>query len=125
MMEQLKKVDPAVYQAIMDEMVRQRNNLELIASENFVSAAVLEAQGSVMTNKYAEGLSREALVRRAAAIVDCVEQLAIDRAKELFGADHVNVQPHSGSQANNAVYSTSRSTRATRSWPWTWPAAGI
>lgn len=103
MMEHLKKVDPAVYRAIKDEIIRQQNNLELIASENIVSEAVLEAQGSVMTNKYAEGYPG----RRwycGCANVDVVEQLAIDRAKRLFGADHANVQPHSGSQANQVVY---------------------
>ncbi len=104
-MEHLKKIDPDVYQAISDELKRQQNNLELIASENIVSHAVLEAQGSVMTNKYAEGYPT-ARWYGGCEYVDVVENLAIDRAKQIFGADHVNVQPHSGSQANMAVYLT-------------------
>ncbi len=99
----LKNVDPDVYQAIRNELARQRDNLELIASENIVSQAVLEAQGSVMTNKYAEGYPAKRWYG-GCEYVDVVEQLAIDRAKKLFGAEHANVQPHSGSQANNAVY---------------------
>ncbi len=99
----LKKVDPDVYNAIRNEIKRQNDNLELIASENFVSEAVLEAQGSVMTNKYAEGYPK-ARWYSGCENVDIVEQLAIDRAKQLFGAEHVNVQPHSGTQANMAVY---------------------
>lgn len=99
----LKNVDPDVYQAIANELARQRDNLELIGSENIVSQAVLQAQGSVMTNKYAEGYPGRRWYG-GCEYVDVVEQLAIDRAKELFGAQHVNVQPHSGSQANNAVY---------------------
>ena len=102
-MENLQRTDPDVYQAIQQELARQRNNLELIASENIVSAAVLEAQGCVMTNKYAEGYPGRRWYG-GCEYVDVVERLAIDRAKELFGAEHVNVQPHSGSQANNAVY---------------------
>lgn len=102
-MEFLKKSDPAVFEAITKELVRQKNNLELIASENIVSEAVLEAQGSVMTNKYAEGYP-DARWYNGCEFVDDVEALAIERAKELFGAEHVNVQPHSGSQANMAVY---------------------
>ncbi|HLD70089.1 MAG TPA: serine hydroxymethyltransferase, partial [Candidatus Omnitrophota bacterium] len=102
-MRHLKQTDPDVYQAILDELARQQNNLELIASENIVSAAVLEAQGSVMTNKYAEGYPA-ARWYGGCEYVDVVEKLAIDRAKQLFGAQHVNVQPHSGSQANAAVY---------------------
>ncbi|MBF0478347.1 MAG: serine hydroxymethyltransferase [Candidatus Omnitrophica bacterium] len=99
----LKNVDPEVFQAISQELDRQKNNLELIASENIVSEAVLAAQGSVLTNKYAEGYPA-ARWYGGCEYVDIVEQLAIDRAKELFGAEHVNVQPHSGSQANTAVY---------------------
>lgn len=99
----LKNVDPDIYQAIRHELERQRNNLELIASENIVSEAVLEAQGSIMTNKYAEGYPGRRWYG-GCEFVDVAEQLAIDRAKQLFGADHANVQPHSGSQANNAVY---------------------
>jgi glycine hydroxymethyltransferase len=101
--ENLKKTDPEVYQAIMDELGRQRNKLELIASENIVSEAVLEAQGSVMTNKYAEGYPGKRYYG-GCEYVDVSEDLAIERAKKLFGADHANVQPHSGSQANMAVY---------------------
>lgn len=100
---QLKNIDFDVYQAIQNELARQRDNLELIASENIVSPAVLEAQGSVMTNKYAEGYPGRRWYG-GCEYVDVVEQLAIDRAKKIFGAEHVNVQPHSGSQANNAVY---------------------
>lgn len=99
----LKDVDPDIYKAIKDELNRQRNNLELIASENIVSEAVLEAQGSVLTNKYAEGYPGRRWYG-GCEFVDVAEQLAIDRAKQLFGAEHANVQPHSGSQANNAVY---------------------
>ncbi len=99
----LKQVDREVYHAIQGELKRQQDNLELIASENIVSQAVLEAQGCVMTNKYAEGYPK-ARWYGGCEFVDVVEQLAIDRAKQLFGADHVNVQPHSGSQANMAVY---------------------
>lgn len=102
-MNQLRSTDPDVYQAIQREIKRQNENLELIASENFVSQAVLEAQGSVMTNKYAEGYP-SARWYNGCDHVDVVENLAIERAKKLFGADHVNVQPHSGSQANMAVY---------------------
>ena len=97
------KDDKAVYSAIQEELGRQRNKLEMIASENIVSYAVMEAQGSVLTNKYAEGYPGKRYYG-GCEYVDKVEQLAIDRAKELFGADHVNVQPHSGSQANFAVY---------------------
>ena len=99
----LSQFDPEVADAILHETERQEYNLELIASENFVSEAVLEAQGSVMTNKYAEGYPGKRYYG-GCHHVDVVEQLAIDRAKQLFGADHVNVQPHSGSQANMAVY---------------------
>ncbi len=102
-MQSLRKVDRAVYDAIQREIRRQNDNIELIASENFVSEAVLEAQGSVMTNKYAEGYP-SARWYGGCVNVDSAESLAIERAKKLFGADHVNVQPHSGSQANMAVY---------------------
>ncbi|WP_324287893.1 ribose 5-phosphate isomerase B [Luteolibacter sp. SL250] len=95
--------DPALYAAIVGEEQRQRNNIELIASENFASPAVMEAQGSLLTNKYAEGYPGKRWYG-GCENVDVVEQLAIDRAKELFGAEHANVQPHSGSQANTAVY---------------------
>jgi glycine hydroxymethyltransferase len=99
----LESFDPEVAKAIRLETERQEYNLELIASENFVSEAVLEAQGSIMTNKYAEGYPGKRYYGGCSQ-VDVVENLAIERAKELFGADHVNVQPHSGSQANMAVY---------------------
>lgn len=97
------KDDKQVYEAIQEELNRQRNKLEMIASENIVSYAVMEAQGSVLTNKYAEGYPGKRYYG-GCEFVDKVEQLAIDRAKEFFGAEHVNVQPHSGSQANFAVY---------------------
>ncbi len=95
--------DKALYSAIQEELGRQRDKLEMIASENIVSYAVMEAQGSVLTNKYAEGYPGKRYYG-GCEYVDKVEQLAIDRAKELFGAEHANVQPHSGSQANMAVY---------------------
>ena len=99
----LSQFDPQVAEAIRHETERQEYNLELIASENFVSEAVMEAQGCIMTNKYAEGYPGKRYYG-GCHHVDVVEQLAIDRAKELFGAEHANVQPHSGSQANMAVY---------------------
>ncbi|RQG90068.1 serine hydroxymethyltransferase [Natrarchaeobius halalkaliphilus] len=99
----LTATDPEVFDAIRNERRRQENTLELIASENHVSEAVLEAQGSVLTNKYAEGYPG-ARYYGGCEHVDRVEQLAIDRAKTLFGAEHVNVQPHSGTQANMGVY---------------------
>jgi glycine hydroxymethyltransferase len=95
--------DPELYEAIVGEEHRQRNHIELIASENFASPAVMEAQGSLLTNKYAEGYPGKRWYG-GCEYVDVVEKLAIERAKELFGADHANVQPHSGSQANTAVY---------------------
>ncbi|MGE5837039.1 MAG: serine hydroxymethyltransferase [Acidobacteriota bacterium] len=102
-MNQLSAVDPAIAAAIQNEVRRQEEGLELIASENFVSLAVLEATGSVMTNKYAEGYPGRRYYG-GCEFVDVAESLAIDRAKQLFGAEHVNVQPHSGAQANMAVY---------------------
>ena len=96
-------VDPEIADAIEHEAQRQQENIELIASENFTSPAVMEAQGSVLTNKYAEGYPRKRWYG-GCENVDVVEQLAIDRAKKLFGAEHANVQPHSGSGANMAVY---------------------
>jgi len=104
-MSPLEQVDPEIAKAIRAETERQSRNLELIASENFVSEAVLEAVGSVMTNKYAEGYPGKRYYG-GCEIVDIAEELAISRARELFGAEHVNVQPHSGSQANMAVYFT-------------------
>jgi glycine hydroxymethyltransferase len=102
-MDFLKDADPAIFEAIADEERRQRDELELIASENYTSRAVMEAVGSVLTNKYAEGLPGKRYYG-GCEFVDKVEQLAIDRAKQLFGADHANVQPHSGASANQAVY---------------------
>ncbi|MFO1488912.1 MAG: ribose 5-phosphate isomerase B [Verrucomicrobiota bacterium] len=99
----LKTVDPEIASTIEHERVRQQENIELIASENFVSPAIMEAQGSVLTNKYAEGYPKKRWYG-GCENVDVVEQLAIDRAKKLFGAEHANVQPHSGSGANMAVY---------------------
>ncbi len=101
--EALRRVDPEIFDAIAAEEKRQRENIELIASENFTSRAVMEAQGSVLTNKYAEGYPRKRWYG-GCENVDIAEQLAIDRAKRLFGCEHVNVQPHSGAQANMAVY---------------------
>ncbi|NLT11518.1 MAG: serine hydroxymethyltransferase [Clostridiaceae bacterium] len=103
MFDFIREQDPEIYQVIMDETNRQRSKIELIASENFVSAAVLEAAGSPLTNKYAEGYPGKRYYG-GCEYVDIAEQLAIDRAKQIFGADHVNVQPHSGAQANTAVY---------------------
>ncbi|WP_243291975.1 serine hydroxymethyltransferase [Bacillus sp. FJAT-47783] len=102
-MNNIQNQDPQVFQAIQDELKRQRTKIELIASENFVSEAVMEAQGSVLTNKYAEGYPGRRYYG-GCEYVDVVENIARDRAKEIFGAEHVNVQPHSGSQANMAVY---------------------
>ena len=99
----LAKTDPAIADLIEQELQRQRDHLELIASENFTSAAVLAAQGSVLTNKYAEGLPQKRYYG-GCDFVDRIEQIAIDRAKELFGAAHANVQPHAGAQANAAVF---------------------
>ncbi len=99
----LAQTDPAVAECLAQELQRQRDHLELIASENFTSAAVLAAQGSVLTNKYAEGLPGKRYYG-GCEFIDKVEQLAIARAKELFGAAHANVQPHSGAQANFAVF---------------------
>ncbi|MDD6397579.1 MAG: serine hydroxymethyltransferase [Anaerovibrio sp.] len=103
LMDDLKTVDPEISEAINAELNRQRHKLELIASENIVSEAVMKAQGSVLTNKYAEGYPGKRYYG-GCEHVDVVEQLAIDRAKELFGAGYANVQPHSGAQANMAVF---------------------
>ena len=97
--------DKAVYEAIEKEFARQQSNIELIASENIVSKAVLEAQGSVLTNKYAEGYPGKRYYG-GCEHVDVVENIARDRVKEIFGAEYANVQPHSGAQANMAVYFT-------------------
>ena len=101
--EHVKQFDPEIYDALMKEANRQEEHIELIASENFVSPAVLEAVGSVLTNKYAEGYPAKRYYG-GCEFVDIAEQLAIDRAKQLFGAEYVNVQPHSGSQANFGAY---------------------
>ncbi|RAK08934.1 glycine hydroxymethyltransferase [Halanaerobium saccharolyticum] len=102
-MQELKKIDPEIAAIIAEEEKRQAQNIELIASENFVSSAVMEAAGSALTNKYAEGYPHKRYYG-GCEVVDKAEELAIKRAKELFGAEHANVQPHSGSQANQAVY---------------------
>src|SRR5438034_11062144 len=99
----LAESDPKIADLIKREVARQEHGLELIASENFVSIAVLEAMGTALTNKYAEGLPGKRYYG-GCEVVDQVEQLAIDRAKQLFGAEHANVQPHSGAQANMAAY---------------------
>ena len=99
----LAEVDPEVAEALDGELDRQRRTLEMIASENFVPQAVLECQGSVLTNKYAEGYPGKRYYG-GCEHVDVIEQLAIDRAKALFGAEHANVQPHAGAQANASVY---------------------
>src|SRR5213076_251153 len=99
----LAQADPAIYALIQREVERQEHGLELIASENFATLAVMEAMGTALTNKYAEGLPRKRYYG-GCEVVDEVEQLAIDRAKQLFGAEHANVQPHSGAQANMAAY---------------------
>src|SRR5574344_1098588 len=101
-MEKIKSVDPKVYEAIMNEKNRQNSKLELIASENFVSEAVMEAQGSCLTNKYAEGYPAKRYYG-GCEYVDVVEDLAISRLKEIFGCEFANVQPHSGTSANIAV----------------------
>ncbi|MEK4244405.1 serine hydroxymethyltransferase [Psychrobacillus sp. FSL K6-2684] len=103
--EKIQSQDPAVFEAMLAEKKRQQSNIELIASENFVSEAVMEAQGSVLTNKYAEGYPGKRYYG-GCEHVDVVEDIARDRLKEIFGAEHANVQPHSGSQANMAVYMT-------------------
>ena len=102
-LENLQASDPAIYAAIQEELGRQRNKIELIASENFVTPAVMEAMGTVLTNKYAEGYPGHRYYG-GCEYVDKVETLAIERAKELFGAEHANVQAHSGANANTAVY---------------------
>ena len=102
-MKTLQKQDKDIFSAIEKESLRQKEGLELIASENYVSKEVLEAQGSILTNKYAEGYPQKRYYG-GCVFVDQVETLAIERAKKLFLAEHANVQPHSGSQANMAVY---------------------
>ncbi|OQX88114.1 serine hydroxymethyltransferase, partial [candidate division KSB1 bacterium 4484_87] len=104
-MSHLKQIDPEIFEAIQMEVSRQNDKLELIASENFVSSAVMEAMGQVMTNKYAEGYPGKRYYG-GCVYVDVAEELARERAKQLFQAEHANVQPHSGSQANIAAYFT-------------------
>src|SRR3990170_2812985 len=101
--EFLKKTDPEIYEVIRNEIHRQRNELEMIASENFTSLAIMEATGSVLTNKYSEGYPKKRYYG-GNQFIDVCEQLAIDRAKKLFQMPHANVQPHSGSSANIAAY---------------------
>ncbi len=101
-MNALKTVDPEIYEAIREEIKRQQSNIELIASENYCSTAVMQAQGSIMTNKYAEGYPDKRWYAGCGTI-DIAEKLAVERAKDIFGAEHANVQPHSGSQSNMAV----------------------
>ena len=103
MLEHLRDTDPEIYESVKAEAGRQSNQLELIASENFVSAAVLEAMGTILTNKYAEGLPHKRYYG-GCEHVDVAEDLARDRAKALFKADHANVQPHAGAQANMAAF---------------------
>ena len=102
-MNPLQEQDPKIWEAIQAEAVRQQDGLELIASENYTSLPIMQAAGSVLTNKYAEGYPGKRYYG-GCEHVDVVEQIAIDRAKELFGAEAANVQPHAGSQANTAVY---------------------
>ena len=102
-LEHLEKTDPEVYNLVKKEFNRQQNNIELIASENFTSLAVMEVQGTILTNKYVEGLPKKRYYG-GCEYYDEIENLAIERAKKLFNAEHVNVQPHSGAQANFAVF---------------------
>jgi glycine hydroxymethyltransferase len=111
--QDISEADPEVARLLRAEAERQSDTLEMIASENFTSHAVLQAVGSVLTNKYAEGLPGKRYYG-GCEVVDEVEQLAIDRAKQVFGADHANVQPHSGSTANEAAYTATLATRARR-----------
>ena len=99
----LLNIDKEIYEMIIKEEKRQRDHIELIASENFVSQSVLEAMGSVLTNKYAEGYPKKKYYS-GCEYIDVIESIAIERLKKLFGADHANVQPHSGANANMAVY---------------------
>ncbi len=103
MMRNLEDKDPEIFSVVNNELDRQRNGVELIASENYVSKAVMQAMGSVLTNKYSEGYAGKRYYAGNEHI-DVSERLAIDRAKRLFGAEHVNVQPHAGSQANMEAY---------------------
>ncbi len=120
-MDDLQTTDPEIWQAIQHEARRQQDGLEMIASENYTSRAVMEAQGSVLTNKYAEGLPGKRYYG-GCEFVESSNALAIERLLKLFGADRANVQPHSG--ARRTWPSTSPVwNRATPFWPWTWPTA--
>ena len=120
--QSLAEVDPEVAAAVAAELHRQQSTLEMIASENFAPVAVMEAQGSVLTNKYAEGYPGRRYYG-GCEHVDVIEQLAIDRVKALFGAEFANVQPHSGAQANAAAMLRAAAARATRSSASPWPTA--
>src|SRR5208283_2607523 len=102
-LKNLRETDPAIYEAMVKETEREQNKILLIASENYASKAIMEAQGSIFTNKYAEGYPNKRYYG-GCEYADVIERLAIDRARKLFSADHVNVQPHSGTQANMAVF---------------------
>ena len=118
----LAAADPEVWAAVADEIERQQDGLEMIASENYTSPAVMQAAGSVLTNKYAEGYPGKRYYG-GCEYVDVVEQLAIDRAKQLFGAELANVQPHSRLAGQHGRLSDGCSSRATRCWASTWPTA--
>jgi len=113
--ESIKEYDSELWSSIENESLRQEEHIELIASENYASTRILEAQGSVLTNKYAEGYPSKRYYG-GCEYVDIAEELAISRAKELFKADHANVQPHSGSSANTAALSAAIKRRMTQSW---------
>ena len=116
----LQNVDSEIWNQIVNEKIRQEEHIELIASENYTSPAVMEAQGSQLTNKYAEGYIGKRFYG-GCEYVDAVEQLCIDRLKKLYGAEYVNVQPHSGSQANQAVYFAILKPGSSRlGWPKKW-----
>ena len=118
----LSEVDPEIAAVLEQELGRQRDYLEMIASENFVPRAVLESQGSVLTNKYAEGYPGRRYYG-GCEYVDIAEQLAIDRAKSLFGAEYANVQPHSGATANAAVLAAIATPGRHHPRAWSWPTA--
>ena len=120
----IEQQDPEVWAAIAAEEHRQQDGLEMIASENYTSPAVMQAVGSVLTNKYAEGYPGRRYYG-GCEYVDVVENLARDRAKKLFGAEHANVQPHSRLAGQHGGLSHGRSSRATRCWGSTWPTAAI
>jgi len=120
--QDISEVDPEVARLLRAEAERQAETLEMIASENFTSQAVMQAVGSVLTNKYAEGLPGRRYYG-GCEVVDQVEELAIERAKQVFGCEHVNVQPHSGATANEAAYQACWF-RVTVCWRWRWRTAG-